>query len=616
MSLSRRTVCALGVLLLVGCPEEIPIPFEPPEARIDYALTALDTPVTLAPLLNDFDPSAELLSVVSITTPSNGTATLNPDGTVDYTPNLGFLGGDSFEVTIVDASGNEASNSVHVTVGPSVRAVYRSNWNDVFTNQLYMADSLHPETMIPLSVRVSITVGPVVSRQQVTSYIPTTDGVNLLYTADTDTSAPIVNLWHVDLRKPWLQTQLTDMGDGIAIGALSLPLLSPDGLYAYYMSNEFAFSTPRQNQFDIIRVEIANPANKTRMNAPLGTGLDSASAVIDDFIERFQISEDGTKLFYVVRDVDATPTFANSILYMVDVATPEVVTKLSGNATAGTLGVVGSLTTIAFRQVPGTTKLVYAGSEEGATTQDLYLTDYATLTGPVKLSGTSLGPAVANYSLTPDGSRILYVSREHHASVVDLYGVEISNPGVSTRLTKPRTPPATGDVPLASFIVGQDNTFVLYVRDDDTADINELYMVEFANPTVQIKLNHALRPAGTVPLTDPAEEVFQVRVSPGAPRRVLYSTNDQTVDLVTKQTLRMVDVDDIPTKVVVGPSVLFGFGFGWGPDGDTVLYQNAPPDRSSPTSLYMVKISAPTVSVRYSNEDNPGDVAIEPSFVP
>ena len=169
---------------------------------------------------------------------------------------------------------------------------------------------------------------------------------------------------------------------------------------------------------------------------------------------------------------------------------------------------------------------------------------------------------------------------------------------------------------MASFIVGQDSSYALYVRDDDTVGISELYMVEFANPTVQVKLNHALRPAGAVPLTDPAEEVFSVRVSAGAPRQVIYSTNDQTVNFITNQTMRMVDVDDIPTKLVVGIPYRFGFDFGWGPDGDAVLFQNAPPESTGATSLFLVRISAPSVITRLSNEHNPGDSAIAFSFLP
>ena len=41
--------------------------------------------------------------------PSNGAASVNPDGTIQYTPNPGFSGTDTFEYTISDGSGATAT---------------------------------------------------------------------------------------------------------------------------------------------------------------------------------------------------------------------------------------------------------------------------------------------------------------------------------------------------------------------------------------------------------------------------------------------------------------------------------------------------------------------------
>ncbi|BCJ43186.1 hypothetical protein GCM10010168_00720 [Actinoplanes ianthinogenes] len=53
-----------------------------------------------------------------ITQPAHGTVRLNPDGSVTYTPNPGFVGTDSFTYEIVDADGNRAMGTVVVTVPP------------------------------------------------------------------------------------------------------------------------------------------------------------------------------------------------------------------------------------------------------------------------------------------------------------------------------------------------------------------------------------------------------------------------------------------------------------------------------------------------------------------
>ncbi len=70
---------------------------EPPEA-VDDAPSRFDedTSVTIDVLANDSDPENDDLTVTSVTRPSNGSAVLNSDGTITYTPNANYHGSDSF----------------------------------------------------------------------------------------------------------------------------------------------------------------------------------------------------------------------------------------------------------------------------------------------------------------------------------------------------------------------------------------------------------------------------------------------------------------------------------------------------------------------------------------
>ncbi|GIE90412.1 Ig-like domain-containing protein [Actinoplanes regularis] len=54
-----------------------------------------------------------------ISQPSHGTARLNADGSVTYTPDPGFLGEDRFNYEIVDADGNVALGTIFITVSTS-----------------------------------------------------------------------------------------------------------------------------------------------------------------------------------------------------------------------------------------------------------------------------------------------------------------------------------------------------------------------------------------------------------------------------------------------------------------------------------------------------------------
>jgi large repetitive protein len=88
-----------------------------PVAVNDGLLASEDTPViyTAAQLLgNDTDIDLDTLSIASVTSGANGTAVLNPDGTVTFTPNVNFNGAADFTYTAID--GNLISNAATVSV--------------------------------------------------------------------------------------------------------------------------------------------------------------------------------------------------------------------------------------------------------------------------------------------------------------------------------------------------------------------------------------------------------------------------------------------------------------------------------------------------------------------
>ena len=90
-----------------------------PVAAYDSATTAYNTPIAVNALANDTDADNDGLSVGAITVaPSNGSAAVNPDNTITYTPNTGFSGTDRFYYTATD--GTLSSNVARVVV--SVKA--------------------------------------------------------------------------------------------------------------------------------------------------------------------------------------------------------------------------------------------------------------------------------------------------------------------------------------------------------------------------------------------------------------------------------------------------------------------------------------------------------------
>lgn len=77
---------------------------------------------TIDVLASASDPDGDALSIESVTDPANGTAEIGDDGTgrrradiVRYTPDAGFVGEDSFDVTVTDGAAS-ATGTVSVTV--------------------------------------------------------------------------------------------------------------------------------------------------------------------------------------------------------------------------------------------------------------------------------------------------------------------------------------------------------------------------------------------------------------------------------------------------------------------------------------------------------------------
>ncbi|MDH4284494.1 MAG: Ig-like domain-containing protein, partial [Gallionellaceae bacterium] len=90
----------------------------PPVAVNDTASTTRNVPVIIGVLANDTDPDNNInpASVSIVTAPNKGgTATVNANGTVNFTPRLNFRGSDSFSYRVSD-TGNLLSNIATVKV--------------------------------------------------------------------------------------------------------------------------------------------------------------------------------------------------------------------------------------------------------------------------------------------------------------------------------------------------------------------------------------------------------------------------------------------------------------------------------------------------------------------
>ena len=87
-----------------------------PVAVADGATTPQDTPVLIDVRANDTDVDGNSLTVTGVTSPSHGTAAIQADGRVLYTPSAAYVGADSFNYAISDGVGGSATGTVSITV--------------------------------------------------------------------------------------------------------------------------------------------------------------------------------------------------------------------------------------------------------------------------------------------------------------------------------------------------------------------------------------------------------------------------------------------------------------------------------------------------------------------
>ncbi|WP_369048665.1 Ig-like domain-containing protein, partial [Tenacibaculum sp. UWU-22] len=128
-------------------------------ANDDTTTTEEGDPVSGDLLANDFDPDKDTITIntTPVEDPSNGTVTIDPDGTFTYTPDAGFVGEDTFVYEICDEAGACDKATVTVSVNPDDNGAndtyanddaYNGNPNQDITGNVLINDE-DPEGDIP-----------------------------------------------------------------------------------------------------------------------------------------------------------------------------------------------------------------------------------------------------------------------------------------------------------------------------------------------------------------------------------------------------------------------------------------------------------------------------------
>jgi hypothetical protein len=113
---------------------------DPPVAVADSMRTMAGQSVRLDVLGNDSDIDGDVLTTTVMTPPASGTATVNADGSIQYSP--GAVGNISLEYQVRDSAGVTAHATLSIAVGFASGIVYLSRSSYSTPQEVYFADGM------------------------------------------------------------------------------------------------------------------------------------------------------------------------------------------------------------------------------------------------------------------------------------------------------------------------------------------------------------------------------------------------------------------------------------------------------------------------------------------
>ena len=325
-----------------------------------------------------------------------------------------------------------------------------------------------------------------------------------------------------------------------------------------------------QDSFEVYELYVAdaaNPAGSAKLNGPMVAG---------GWVDEYTVTQDNKAVVYTA-DQD---TLYRRELYIVQLAHPGQPTKLNAPMTV-------NRDVYDFAVSADGTKVAYRADQDADDVFELYLVDVAHPGIAVKLSdGLAAGGWVrSEFEFSPDGTKLAYRADQDQLDTVELYLVDVAQPGQSQKLNSALV--AGGNV-LSVFSFSPDGATIGYVADQDTDETIELYAVPVATPGTTSKLNGPLIAQG---------DVCRFEFSPDS-TRVAYCADqdtDEVLELYTASLAVPGASSKLNAPLVAGGEVTSGYEFG--PASDFVVYA-ANQDDAARTDLYRVEIAAPGTAVR------------------
>jgi hypothetical protein len=208
------------------------------------------------------------------------------------------------------------------------------------------------------------------------------------------------------------------------------------------------------------------------------------------------------------------------------------------------------------------------------------------LNGALVAGGDVLTSGDTPFLISPDGSRVVYLADQQTNEVFEIYSAPIDGTSAAVKLNGAFV--AGGDVESTmDFAVSPEGGHVIYRADQDVDEVFELFSVPVTGGQAPIRLNAALPPGGNV-------SGGSFGFTPSG--QVVYRA-DQTTDDVTELYVVPIQAGSQPVKLNA-PLVPGSFvtEFAIAPNGHTLVYVVEDPQEVQ--EIYEVRLRKPRAKRR------------------
>jgi hypothetical protein len=336
-----------------------------------------------------------------------------------------------------------------------------------------------------------LNTSPVAGGDVISDFYVTADSLWVVYTADQN-SDEVFEVFSVPIDGSAAPTKLN--GTLTSGGDVWLGIPSPNGQTVVYRADQNT-----DELWELFAVPTDGSATAVKISGtPAGGG---------DVFGIWQVSPDETRVVYN-GDQDTIGVWE---VYSAPIDGSTGPTKLNGTMTSD--GDVQSNVEI----TADSTRVIYRADQDTDEVYELYSAPIDGSGGRIKLNGTLAtdGDVDFTYRVSSDSSRVVYLADQDTNDVFELFSVPVGG-GTPVRLHDPLT--ALEDVQASSMRIGNDSSRVVFVSDQDSEDVFELF-------SSAITGGGAIRISGTMPALGDVNWIFDVS---DQSNRILYKADQDT----------------------------------------------------------------------------------------